>query len=377
MFRRRKDAAESKQNPCPFCGFDNAVDAKSCSQCYFEFEKPMRDQGSMPSADEQNEVYNLLMAETEEFNQGDDYAIEAVLSLDEVNVDIDQFEPTSFDDDAPEQFQFIASEGPTLNEVKEYQKMEEVTIESSDVRPNAQSVDLQEFDPIASVPEPIPEQSGKIVTDSNSGNQTNQEIDATEIVGGIEIPETPVREEKISMSQAIVEEQSQTEEIMPPSIPDIDEQITPPTIPDIGEEETSSSPPSDSIQEMTPPPVPDIDEDFAITPPEIPQQVPIAGPEPENPSLWPWAQRETWTNGQLDPILIEGFSLVKSGQIQKSAECLDQIGPHIGDNLDKLYHVGLLMKEVGRGDALKEVLDRAERLYPTDQRVRTAVEHLS
>ena len=101
MFRRRKDAAESKQNPCPFCGFDNAVDAKSCSQCYFEFEKPMRDQGSMPSADEQNEVYNLLMAETEEFNQDDDYAIEAVLSLDEVNVDIDQFEPTSFDDDAP------------------------------------------------------------------------------------------------------------------------------------------------------------------------------------------------------------------------------------------------------------------------------------
>ena len=64
----------------PICGFDNAVDAKSCSQCYFEFEKPMRDQGSMPSAVEQNEVYNLLMAETEEFNQDDDYAIEAVLT---------------------------------------------------------------------------------------------------------------------------------------------------------------------------------------------------------------------------------------------------------------------------------------------------------
>ena len=377
MFRRRKDAAESKQNPCPFCGFDNAVDAKSCSQCYFEFEKPMRDQGSMPSADEQNEVYNLLMAETEEFNQDDDYAIEAVLSLDEVNVDIDQFEPTSFDDDAPEQFQFIASEGPTLNEVKEYQKMEEVTIESSDVRPNAQSVDLQKFDPIASVPEPIPEQGGKIVSGPNMDIETNRDIDAGQIVGGIEIPETPPREEKISMSQAIVEEQSQTEAIMPPSIPDIDEQLTPPTIPDIGEEETISSPSSDSIQEMTPPPVPDIDEDFAITPPEIPKQALSEAPEPENPSLWPWAQRETWTNGQLDPILIEGFSLVKSGQIQKSADCLDQIGPHIGDNLDKLYHVGLLMKEVGRAEALKEVLDRAERLYPTDQRVRTAVEHLS
>ena len=285
MFRRRKDAAESKQNPCPFCGFDNAVDAKSCSQCYFEFEKPMRDQGSMPSADEQNEVYNLLMAETEEFNQDDDYAIEAVLSLDEVNVDIDQFEPTSFDDDAPEQFQFIASEGPTLNEVKEYQKMEEVTIESSDVRPNAQSVDLQKFDPIASVPEPIPEQGGKIVSGPNTDIETNRDIDAGEIVGGIEIPETPPREEKISMSQAIVEEQSQSEAIMPPSIPDIDEQLTPPTIPDIGEEETISSPPSDSIQEMTPPPVPDIDEDFAITPPEIPKQALSEAPEPENPSL--------------------------------------------------------------------------------------------
>ena len=117
-------------------------------------------------------------------------------------------------------------------------KWKKSSIESSDVRPNAQSVDLQEFDPIASVPEPIPEQSGKIVTEIKFKvtKGANQEIDATEIVGGIEIPETPVREEKISMSQAIVEEQSQTEEIMPPSIPDIDEQITPPTIPDIGEE---------------------------------------------------------------------------------------------------------------------------------------------
>ncbi len=377
MFRRRKDAAESKQNPCPFCGFDNAVDAKSCSQCYFEFEKPMRNQGSMPSADEQNEVYNLLMAETEEFNQDDDYAIEAVLSLDEVNVDIDQFEPTSFDDEAPEQFQFIASEGPTLNEVKEYQKMEEVTIESSDVRPNAQSVDFQEFDPIASVPEPVPEQSGKIITEINQGKGSNDDIDATEIVGGIEIPESPVREEKISMSQAIVEEQAQTEQILPPSIPDIDEQITPPTIPDIVEEETTSTPAPESSQEMSPPTVPDIDEDFAINPPVVPQTAPNAAPEPENPSLWPWAQREKWPNGQLDPILIEGFSHVKSGQVEKSAECLDQIGPHIGENLDKLYHVGLLMKEVGRIEDLKDVLERAERLYPTDQRVRTAVEHLS
>ena len=238
-------------------------------------------------------------------------------------------------------------------------------------------LELEEFDPIASVPEPIPEQSGKIVTDPNTGSNFNQEIDATEIVGGIEIPETPPREEKISMRQAIVEEQTQKQEIVPPSIPDIDEQIIPPSIPDIDVEQTISPPPSDSFEEMTPPSVPDIDEDFSITPPEIPKQALSEAPEPENPSLWPWAQRETWTNGQLDPILIEGFSLVKSGQIQKSAECLDQIGPHIGDNLDKLYHVGLLMKEVGRAEALKEVLDRAERLYPTDQRVRTAVEHLS
>lgn len=377
MFRRRKDAAESKQNPCPFCGFDNAVDAKSCSQCYFEFEKPMRNQGSMPSADEQNEVYNLLMAETEEFNQDDDYAIEAVLSLDEVNVDIDQFEPTSFDTEAPEQFQFIASDGPTLNEVKEYQRTEEVSIESSDVRPNAQSIELQEFDPIASVPEPVPEQSGKIITEINQGKGANDDIDATEIVGGIEIPESPVRDEKISMSQAIVEEQAQTEQILPPSIPDIDEQITPPTIPDIVEEQTTSPPAPDSSQDISPPTLPDIDEDFAINPPVVPQIASNAAPELENPSLWPWAQREKWQNGQLDPILIEGFSHVKSGQVEKSAECLDQIGPHIGENLDKLYHVGLLMKEVGRIEDLKGVLERAERLYPTDQRVRTAVEHLS
>ena len=443
MFRRRKDTASNKQNPCPFCEIDNPPDAKSCFQCYFEFEKPMRDQGSMPSEQEQNEVFDLLMSETETVNPDDDYAIEAVLSMDDVSVDVDQFEPTSFDEDTPEQFQFIESEGPTLNEVKEFKAQADEAIEESDVRPNAQSIEIAQFDPIESVPEPVQAQAGKLVGGSDV-QSNDMDIDPNQIVGDIEIPQTPDEPKKISMMDAIAQEALQEERVTPPVIPDIKDDITPPaipdldensvapeipeldeqsgeksaavtfndgqqeeksqaqilapiipdiadedtgivppTIPDIDDENTEIAPPTipnldDPDAKITPPTIPEVDEDLAISPPEIPGiEVKAPAPIPQNPNFWPWAQREPWTNGQIDPILIDGFNSVKAGQLQKAAESLDQIGPHLGQNLDKMYHIGLLMKQVGRTEDLKIVLEQAQRLYPTDQRVKTAVEHLS
>lgn len=415
MFRRRKDAASNKQNPCPFCEIENPLDAKSCFQCYFEFEKPMRDQGSRPSEQEQSEVFDLLMSETEAVNPDDDYAIEAVLSMDDVSVDVDQFEPTTFDEDTPEQFQFIKSEGPTLNEVKEYQAQTDEQISASDVRPNAQSVEIAKFDPVESVPEPVQQQFGKLVTSENTVSE-DTEIDPNQIVGDIEIPETPDEPRKVSMIDAIAEEASNQDAISPPVIPDIKEDVVPPAIPDFEEEveipeipdfdekgdennsaqinihDQQANNSQEQIQAPTipdfddeendlaisPPTIPDVDEDLAISPPSIPGiEVRSPAPIPQNPNFWPWAQREPWTNGQLDPILIDGFNSIKAGQLQKAEASLDQIGPHLGQNLDKMYHIGLLMKQVGRTEDLKIVLEQAQRLYPTDQRVKTAVEHLS
>lgn len=375
----------------------------------------MRDQGSRPSEQEQSEVFDLLMSETEAVNPDDDYAIEAVLSMDDVSVDVDQFEPTTFDEDTPEQFQFIKSEGPTLNEVKEYQAQTDEQISASDVRPNAQSVEIAKFDPVESVPEPVQQQFGKLVTSENTVSE-DTEIDPNQIVGDIEIPETPDEPRKVSMIDAIAEEASNQDAISPPVIPDIKEDVVPPAIPDFEEEveipeipdfdekgdennsaqinihDQQANNSQEQIQAPTipdfddeendlaisPPTIPDVDEDLAISPPSIPGiEVRSPAPIPQNPNFWPWAQREPWTNGQLDPILIDGFNSIKAGQLQKAEASLDQIGPHLGQNLDKMYHIGLLMKQVGRTEDLKIVLEQAQRLYPTDQRVKTAVEHLS
>ena len=206
------------------------------------------------------------------------------------------------------------------------------------------------------------------------------------------VPEIPEFDEQSDAKSTAVtfndgqhEEKSQAH-ISVPIIPDIadgDTGIVPPAIPDIDDEKTEIAPPTitavdDQDAEITPPIIPDVDEDLAISPPDIPGiEVKAPAPIPQNPNFWPWAQREPWTNGQIDPILIDGFNSIKAGQLQKAAQSLDQIGPHLGQNLDKMYHIGLLMKQVGRTEDLKIVLEQAQRLYPTDQRVKTAVEHLS
>ena len=51
-------------------------------------------------------------------------------------------------------------------------------------------------------------------------------------------------------------------------------------------------------------------------------------------------------------------------------------GPHIPDDLDLIYHVGLLLKQLGRAEALETLLVRVSAAQPDDPRVHAALHHL-
>ena len=81
----------------------------------------------------------------------EEHAVEAVLSLDEVTIEIDQFDANQTD----QEFDFIKSSGPTLSEVQDYHQPEEVELDKSDAPKDNVEFDLPQFNPLEEVAEPV------------------------------------------------------------------------------------------------------------------------------------------------------------------------------------------------------------------------------
>ena len=93
----------------------------------------------------------------------EEHAVEAVLSLDEVTIDIDQFEANNPDDEG--QFEFIASTGPTLSEVQDYSKPDEVELSPNDAPKQESEFTVPQANPLDEVAEPVHTGQGSLFLD--------------------------------------------------------------------------------------------------------------------------------------------------------------------------------------------------------------------
>ena len=119
MFRRRKKEARA-EGACTFCGFVPEVPVPTCPQCYYEFDKSPRDQGTRPAAADQADILALLEAEPTAMEE-EATLVEAVLAMDDVTVDVPAFDaPSPVDDDQEVvgEHEFMESAGPTMSETK-------------------------------------------------------------------------------------------------------------------------------------------------------------------------------------------------------------------------------------------------------------------
>ena len=397
MFGWRKKNTSDEEKICPYCNTPNHVDADNCTLCYYEFDRSARDQPMATPSSTDSEIMSTLMSDDFEELEEED-AVEAVLTLDEVTVEVDQFEQSTTDLDT---FQFIESSGPTLSETKNYQTPEEVELSNSDAPSKEVDFVVPNSNPLEEVAEPVHTGQGSLFSVYSESDFDVDEVHKTSIPipGKTNMDPQIISETRefneVDLSAAITQDEfnheapktpDEVEE--PPEVPEIPEQVTTtPEIPDI---------PSITDEVVETPEVPDIPEQITITPdiPDIPNEI-VETPEvPEIPNeseekikpapipqhnnrIWPWPAKQPWDERQVYREVVSLLELVKNGKLVQAAEAIDKLGPHLNNNLDMLTHIGTVMRYLGREEHLQWMLKMAQTVYPNDQRVSTAITHLS
>ena len=397
LFGWRKKDTSDEQNICPYCNTPNPLDAKECKLCYYDLDRSARDQPmATPSATESDIMLTLLEQELDEEGE-DDFAVEAVLSLEDVTVEVDQFEVEDGGQDAG--FDFISSSGPTLSEVQDYEIPQEVELSKDDAPSKQIDFVVPVGNPLDEVAEPVHTGQGSLFTvDSDNNEDLSGSVGPTTENMQPEIIEEAIPTPDIPLSAAFKTEVSTTPEV--PEIPNIEQpnqavEITPdvPEIPDTVDITPDVPEIPDSV-EITPD-VPEIPQsnsvtEPAVTTPEVPDipttnssasqsiTAPIEAPEPQhNGRIWPWPAKEAWDERQVYREVVAMLELVKTGKLTQTAQQLDNLGPHLDGNLDMLVHIGTIMRYLGREEHLQWMLKMAQITYPNDSNIAKAMTHLS
>jgi hypothetical protein len=364
MFWKRKKDGSEDGNPCPFCNAQNERDATTCVQCYYDLNKPARDQHLEVASDVKNDLLSTLMDE-DDGDEDDEIAVEAVLDLEDVTIEVDQYDDIL----SSEGFSFIESEGPTLSETVEFETPEEVELTTEDAPMIEERFELPDSDPLDEVAEPVHTGQGQLIqTDDDEAD-----VDFTGTVGPDPnaIPELPETEEDVPMLP---------EELTIPDIPeDIDDEE--PGIPELPEDEDVPELPEETI-------APDLPEDEAV--PELPdddevesttekvESEDVVAPEvPTSTRIWPWPAGEPMDPREVHRIVVESLGLVRAGRISEAEHNIDALGPQLGDDVSLLYHIGLILQQAGRAEHLNWMLEMARRVHPNDENVMNAIAHLS
>jgi hypothetical protein len=113
----------------------------------------------------------------------------------------------------------------------------------------------------------------------------------------------------------------------------------------------------------------------AIPPiPELPK--PNSAPEPAPLGIWPWPQSDAWDDATVRKTLRDAMESVKSGDIDASKRTMVSLGPHLGDRVDLVFHVGVLLKRFEQEEVMRRMIESAQRQYPDSPEVAKAVQYL-
>lgn len=104
----------------------------------------------------------------------------------------------------------------------------------------------------------------------------------------------------------------------------------------------------------------------------------VITPEPQlGHRIWPWPASTPYDHRDVHRIVVESLTLVKSGRVQEAETQIDALGPHLGEDVSLLYHIGLVLQQAGRTEHLNWMLEMARRVHHDDESVMTAIAHLS
>jgi hypothetical protein len=373
MFGRKKKEKEADGHPCPYCEYLNEEGAETCAQCYYSLNKSAREQPMAEPTATGEEIMSLLLGDNEALEEEVE-VVEAVLSLDEVTVDVDQYElpTTEINEDGeeiPESFQYIEGDGPTLSETVSSEEEEEVELQASDAPTASVMFEIEKTDPFAEVAEPVHTGKGGLYSPSTPTANDDDLLGSIGPNAGDVTPDLPdlPEEEPVhsSLAQATAMEAEAT--ATPELPPDFQMEQTA-DVPSTGETPVAQAPQG---QESALPDLPDDDEVAQQTeaPPSTQPQEQASAPPIDNNRIWPWPQGQAWDDHQVYQEVVEAMEHIKHGRMNEAATTLDTLGPHLHENLNMLLHISVLMQHLGRHDHVKWTLDMAAYVHPNNPQV--------
>ena len=370
MFRR-KSTAEVEGEVCPYCEFVNKPGSATCAQCYYELNKAPRDQGEPLSAEVSNSIFDELMADDDDsWEEGE--ALDVVLTLDQDPLEVDQYEVTNFDAEEPEKIGFMESSSPELHDTVDHEPVEINADDVGEEIKNVPKLDFTKTDPFDEVPEPVHQGKGTVFSPSQPSKVDD---DLLGHVGGSELPSLPpddLYENKIDFTAkkapaptpaVVLPSMSKMESTPAPAV-ELPKPVSEPIAQQVDSEPTTPvEPVSQPVQEPVA---------------EEAEAEPVAIPTPEISSrIWPWAEADAWDARQVYREVVSALELVKSGKTDDAAATIDTLGPHLTDeNIDMIYHIGMVLKQLGRIDEVKAMLEKAKSAMPDNEHVTSAMAHL-
>ena len=378
MFRR-KSTAEVEGEVCPYCEFVNKAGSATCAQCYYELNKAPRDQGEPLSAEVSNSIFDELMADDDDsWEEGE--ALDVVLTLDQDPLEVDQYEVTDFDAEEPEKIGFMESSSPELHDTVDHEPVEINADDVGEEIKNVPKLDFTKTDPFDEVPEPVHQGKGTVFSPSQPSKVDD---DLLGHVGGSELPSLPpddLYENKIDFTAK--KAPAPTPAVVLPSMTKMDTAPAPSVAlpqpvsqPVAVHAESEPTTPAEPLPQPVQEPVA---EEVIETQTAEPQTEPVAIPTPAISSrIWPWAEADAWDARQVYREVVSALEMVKSGKTDDAATTIDTLGPHLTDeNIDMIYHIGMVLKQLGRIDEVKGMLERAKSAMPDNEHVSSAVAHL-
>ena len=379
MFRR-KATAEVEGEICPYCEFVNESGADICSQCYYELNKTPRDQGEPISAEISDSIFDELMSDDDDSWEESD-ALDVVLALDQAPLEVEQYESTDFDTEEPEKIGFMDSSSPEMHDTVSHKPVEVSAQDVGDEIKDVPKLDFSKTDPFDEVPEPVHQGKGTVFSPATP---TKVDDDLLGHVGGSELPSLPpddLYENKIDFTTK--KAPAPTPDVVLPKLPSLPEDTN-------VQSSQSTAPPlpqSQPIVEAVPNPVDSepasdaeiepIAEVKAVEAVETTQPLPPVPDVSTSSRIWPWPEGEAWDARQVHREVVSALEQVKSGKVDEAAKTIDSLGPHLSqENIDLIYHIGMVLKQLDRTEEVKSMLERANNAMPGNQHVSSALTHL-
>lgn len=372
MFRR-KAAANVEGEVCPYCEFVNSPGSDTCKQCYYDLNKAPRDQGDAISTEVSDSIFDELMSDDDDTWEETE-ALDVVLTLDADPLDVSQYDVTDFKSEEPEKIGFMESSSPELLNTVSHEP-DAVTVEDvGEAISNVEKLDFSKEDPFAEVPEPVPQGKGAVFSPSAPAKLDD---DLLGHVGGLELPSLPpddLYENKVDLT--VKKAPAPTPSVVLPDYKPIATTVSEPVteVPVNAPMAQDFEAPQEIVQpEITTPEVKSIPNIPAIV-----SETPVVTPTPEVVvGIWPWSPSESWDARIVHREVVSALEQVKSGHLSEATSTIDALGPHLSDdNIDLIYHIGMVLKQIGRTDEVKSMLERAKLAMPDNEHVSSAVAHL-